>query len=233
MKTVKLSSPRDLERFLRILAEESVTAAKMGSSDSLEKNRQKALVRQIRKDKAELSEEDEEATSPAPAAEKAPASVKPDVAASEPAPQKVPAPTPRSPSAADINPSIDSVIDAIKEIRGGKGAGDSAVESELIAYFDRLEDAEKTALVVMLRSLGGIMRLQMTGADAPEPADYEIFTTSKPGEKSKSSEVKPDTTKEPAPVTPGSEDTAPPIKVGSPVSEAYRARIRDLLARNN
>lgn len=237
MKTVKLGTAQDLERFLRILAEESINVAKNDMQKPAEKQRQKTMARQIRMDKAELSEDEEPPEAPAEVPAESPPAEEP--AAPTDKPEKKPAaPTPGAMSAADINPTISSVIDAIKEIRGGKGASDSAVETELIAYFDRLEEAEKTALVVMLRSLGGIMRQQLVGTEAPEPADYQIFTSMKPGEKSKSAETKPieSETEEIAPETSpeasSGENTTPPIKVGEPVTEAYRTKIRDLLYRN-
>jgi hypothetical protein len=230
MSTIRLNTPKDLERFLRILAEESVTAAKadiqMPKPD--EKARQKSFQSRIPKDKRALSEEDppaEEAT-PAP----------PDAPAAAPVPEAPKKPV-APPASAEMNPTINAVIDAIKDIRGGRGASDSAVETELTAYFDRLEDAEKTSLVVMLRSLGGILRQQQMGTDAPEPTDYQIFTSMNAKEKSSSKPAPAATTtpsgeEEAEPSPTGPEDTSPPIKVGAPVTEAYRNRIRDLLARN-
>lgn len=235
MGTVKLNTTKDLERFLRILAEESVFAAQTAQATPpkpQEKQRQKSIAKGIRKGIADLSEDD-----PAAPGEEAPAA---DAAPTAP-PAETPkptAPTPKDASAADINPTISSVIDAIKDIRGGKGASDSAIETELIAYFDRLEEAEKTALVVMLRSLGAILRQQQSGAEAPEPADYQIFTSMKPSEdKAKPAAPAPSAPAEAGTTPaeeeePAGEDTAPPIKVGAPVSEAYRAKIRYLLSKN-
>lgn len=238
MRTVKLSTAKDLERFLKILAEESVMTAKAGMSAAPvpdEKQRQKSMVQKIRKDKAELSEDEEPIEDTASVTATAASTEPPPDDKSAVAPKKPAAPIPSSASASDINPTISSVIDAIKEIRGGRGSGDSAVEAELTAYFDRLDEAEKTSLVVMLRSLGGIMRQQMTGADAPEPEQYQIFTSMKPSEKEKaapSAEVTPKAGEEESAEEPEGENTAPPIKVGAPVSEAYRTKIRDLLSRN-
>jgi hypothetical protein len=198
-----------------------------------EKARQKSFQSRIPKDKRALAEEDP----PAEDAELAPPGAEPAPPPAPAEPKKV-APTPASTSpedAAELNPTINAVIDAIKEIRGGRGASDSAIEAELGSYFDRLEDAEKTSLVIMLRSLGGILRQQLMGAEAPEPADYQIFTSmntkEKPARKPAAPKSTPAAEEEPA-EAPGSEDTSPPIKVGAPVTEAYRNRIRDLLARN-
>jgi hypothetical protein len=227
VSTIKLKTRSDLESFLRILAEESVMSAQAGMQKPPEQQRQRQIVQQINKSKAALSEDDPEKTPPEAAkpAEPPPA---------EPTPEKTPtAKTPASADPDDFNPSISSLVDAIKDIRGGRGASDSAVEAELTSYFDRLEEAERIALIVMLRSIGGIMRQQLMGSDAKEPTDYNIFTTSKPSE----NQTKPQAAGTPAPVSAptaagGAEDAAPPIRVGEPVSESYRARIRDLLSRS-
>lgn len=234
MSAVKLNSPRDLERFLRILAEESVMSAKddMKKKELDEPKFQRAVTQNIKKDKAFLSEEDPEQPAapkgevptsapaePAPAAE--PDSEKPDAAA----------PTPKDVKPDELEPTMSGLEDAIKEIRGGKGVGDTAVESELSAYFDRLDAAERVSLIVMLRSIGGIMRQQLKGTAAPEPAQYNVYTTKKPGSEEKpaasSADVPSPEAKQGEP-----EDLTPPIKAGTPVTEAYRAKIKNLLKRS-
>ena len=238
MKTVKLKTQHDLERFLKILAEESVTSARdtLKSQDLDEPKFQKSIIKNIKKDKAFLSEEDPEQAAgpapektppPAPEPETTPASGNPPEEKSTDA-----APTPKDVKPDELEPTLTGLEDAIKEIRGGKGVGDSAVETELSAYFDRLDTAEKVSLIVMLRSIGGIMRQQLKGAAAPEPAQYNVYTTKKPG-----SEEETGTSSSPA--ASGAEtkkgeaeDLTPPIKAGTPVTEAYRARIRNLLKRS-
>lgn len=231
MSAIKLGSAKELEKFLRVLAEESVLMAKEAPSSGVE--RQKDFAARIKRDKAALTEEDPEGENP----ETKPASPAPPpqpAPAEKPAePKAPPAPTPGSAETSEINPSISGLVDAIKEIRGGRGAGDSAVETELTAYFDRLEDAERVSLIVMLRSIGGIMRQQLSGAQAPEPEQYDIFTSRKPSEESPAKAAPAAAAPPPAaPKTGGEEDSSPPIKVGEPVSESYRARIRDLLKRS-
>lgn len=231
MSAIKLSSAKELEKFLKVLAEESVLMAKETGNTGVA--RQKDFATRIKRDKAALTEEDpeeeKEPTEPAPAPK--PAAAPPP--AEEPAePKAPPAPTPGSEISADMNPSISSLVDAIKEIRGGRGAGDSAVETELTAYFDRLEEAERVSLIIMLRSIGGIMRQQLAGAKAPEPEQYDIFTSRKPGETAAASSAEKTQAAAPAQKSPSGEDNSPPIKVGEPVSESYRARIRDLLKRS-
>jgi hypothetical protein len=226
VSTIKLKTKRDLENFLKVLAEESVLAARTAPMREPEEKRQSKFIKQIKQDKAALSEEDPEPAAPAKQEPAAPP-------AEPPAEKKAPAAPPEpQEKVAELNPSVMDVIDAIKDIRGGMGASDSVIENELRTYFGRLENAEQIALVVMLRSIGEIMRKISNGTDAREPADMNIFTTMKPSETTPApAEPKTSAAPEKAPSS-GPENTAPPIKVGEPVSEAYRARIRDLLRMN-
>ena len=227
MSTVKLKTAKQLETFLRVLAEESVGMAQAGRAvASTEPQRQKDIMKRIARDKKALSEEDPP--------EDAPAEPKADTP--PPAPEKpAPAPTPRDVESGEINPSLDAVIRAIKEIRSGFGADDSAIEQELSNYFDRLEEAEKVTMIVLMRSVGDIMRREATGAEAPEPSQFNVVMSMKTGEESAEKAAAPASPPPPSPgVAPGgTEDTAPPIKVGEPVSEAYRRKIKDLLSRHS
>lgn len=232
MSTIKLGSAKELEKFLKILAEESVSLAKS------EPDRQKLMQKKIKSDLKSLTEEDPEdpeAKEPSSPPEKKPQPPAPAPAEDEPtpaAPKPAQTATPAEVPASELNPTLSSLIDAIKDMRGGRGASDSAVESELTAYFDRLDEAERVALIVMMRSIGNIMRQQQTGSEAPEPEQYDILTTKKPSERAASpSKGEKPASSPAAPAPAGGEDTAPPIKVGEPVSESYRAKIRDLLSR--
>lgn len=230
MSAVKIKSAGQLEKFLRVLAEESVSYAREDMAKPSAKSRQDAFAKRISKDIAALSEEDEEVAEPPTPKSAPPQAEKP----AAPPPEK-PEPEAKEP-VADLNPTVADLVDAIKDIRGGMGAGDSAIEEELQTYFGRLVDAERVSLVVMLRSIGSIMRQRSTGTDAQEPEDMNIFTTMKPSE---SSPEQPAAATAPVhqtaskPTAGGEEDTSPPIKVGQQaVTEAYRSRIRDLLKRS-
>jgi len=224
VNAVRIKTTKQLESFLRILAEESVLAAQSGIGRPDEKQRQAAVAKSIKQGIKDLNEVDPEEE--APAAEKAPAPAEPKK------PEPAPAPAP-SAGPEELNPSLDAMIDAIKDMRGGKGTSDSIVKDGLSRYFDSLENAERIALIVMFRSIAGIMGGKFEDGAAPEPADYNVFVTSRAPEKESSSEpaaaAKPKGA--PAPASGGEEDTSPPIKVGEPVSEAYRAKIRNLLGR--
>jgi len=226
MSTVRIKSSRQLENFLRILAEESIGMAQAGmQQQNNEPRRQKDIIKRMQHDKSSLSEEDPEKE--APAVDAAP----PDGPKSA---EKPAAPTPKDVSPNEIKPSLDAIIRAIKEIRSGFGADDSAIEQDLSNYFDRLDEAEKISMIVLMRSVGDIMRREAAGAEAPEPGQYNVITTMKPGEEKPTPAQKPESGTAPAspPPVSGQEDTTPPIKIGEPVSESYRRKIRDLLSAN-
>jgi hypothetical protein len=234
---IKINTTRQLEKFLKVLAEESVSLAKTDLQNPArdERHRQSDMIKAISRGKKELSEEDPEKTAPEPV----PAEPKPAPAPEPAADDSGPAaslPTPSDLTINDINPDVGSLIDAIKDIRGGKGSGDSMIEPQLRAYFDRLDEAEKAALIVMMRSIGEIMRQTSTGDKAKEPEQYGIITTVEPGKAADSAGSKPAPAAAPAAAPAGSseENTAPPIAVNRSgnVSEAYRTRIKDLLRRN-
>ena len=232
MSAVRIKTTKQLESFLKILAEESVLAAQSGVGRPDEKQRQATVAKSIKqgiKDLNEVGPEEEEPPAkkaPAPAAPEAPAPAEPKK------PEPAPAPAPNA-GPEELNPSLDAMIDAIKDMRGGKGTSDSIVKDGLSRYFDSLEDAERIALIVMFRSIAGIMGGKFEDGAAPEPADYNVFVTRRAPEKEAGSEpvaaAKPKAA--PSPASGGEEDTSPPIKVGEPVSEAYRAKIRNLLGR--
>lgn len=225
MSSVKLKNAAQLEKFLRILAEESVGFAMndMAMKPS-EPARQKDIIKRMQRDKSALTEEDPESTPP-------------ETSATEPAqPEKPAAKTPSDTQVGEIKPTLDAIIRAIKEIRSGFGSDDSAIEQELSNYFDRLDEAERISMIVFMRSVGDIMRREATGAAAAEPGQYNVVTSMKPGEEQGEKASPTPAASEPAASSPppsaGQEDTTPPIKIGEPMSEAYRRKIRDLLRRN-
>ena len=229
-KKIKLSSTSQLESFLKILAEESI--AKAYGDVANEKLRQSSISSGIKKASkaAYVKEEDETAVDAkqkaAPAAPAAPAAA-PEEPASSPEP-KVAA------EQADITPTLDTLIRAIKEVRGGLGVSDSAVQDKLAEYFDQLSHEEQLALVVMLRSISDIMTKpeEVVISQMSDPSSYKIVMTmsksqdqgekqiSSPGEEPAGGQIAPD-----------EEDSTPPIKVGQTVAESYRKKIKTLLAK--
>lgn len=232
MSAVRIKTTKQLENFLRILAEESVLTAQSGMVKSDEKRRQASVAKNIKQGIKDLNEED-------PEGEAAPAAKEPAApTTAEPAPAEPKKPEPAAAAASDetseLNPSLDAMIDAIKDMRGGKGTSDSIVKDGLSRYFDGLDDAERIALIVMFRSIAGIMSGKFDDGSAPEPADYNVFVTKRAPEKEAGAETVPAAKAKAAAAPAGGseEDTSPPIRVGEPVSEAYRAKIRNLLSRS-
>lgn len=233
MKTVKINTSKQLEKFLKILAEESVIAAQADS----EENRQKLMSKKIKSSISSLTEEDPEKAAPESEPEAEDGGEEEKAPAAEPpaaTPEKEEVPPEAEKQAEDLNPTLDSLVRAIKEIRSGFGSGDSSIEAELSRYFDRLEDAERVSLIVMLRSLGDIMRKEADGASALEPSQYDVIMSMKSKEKSAPAPAASSKQKSaPPPENPAEEPAnTPPIVVGQAVSEAYRAKIKSLLRRS-
>lgn len=240
-KKIKLSSTSQLENFLKILAEESI--AKAYGDIASEKIRQSSISNGIKKASkaAYVKEEDEttvnakqKAATPKPAAPPSPPS---QAAPAEPAAPEEPAASPEPKNAdeqTDITPTLDTLIRAIKEVRGGLGVSDSAVQDKLAEYFDQLSHEEQLALVVMLRSISDIMTKpeEVVISQMSDPSSYKIVMTmsksQEPGEKQISSPGEEPTGSQ---VAPDEEDSSPPIKVGQTVAESYRKKIKTLLAK--
>jgi hypothetical protein len=227
MKTFKIKSANELHNFLKVLAEESVTQARGGLTS--EKERQTQMMRQIGHDKQRfMSEEDP----PEPSNTEAPEP--------EPAPEpKVKKPAPLT--ASEISPKYESLVDAINSLRGAGSTRDSSVDTQLRAYYDKLDSAECAALIVMLRSVTDVMTGVIPGDQAKDPSNYKIKVTMEktqqaPAEEpAEPEEAETEPEAEPVPEA-GEEDeenTAPPqklpISVGQGMTESYRQKIRSLL----
>lgn len=236
MNTLKIKNASQLAQFLKVLAEESVTTAQVDLD--AERRRQKSAASATKRDLGRfMQEEDAPGAAPTP---EPPADLAADPTMSaapkeKAAPPHAPAPGEQDP----LEPSFDAMTRAILDLRSGKSVRDSAIETELEAYYDRLQDAERYAMIIFLRALSGIVTGKMSGAQAAEPADEPHgITISRAGEEEAAPEAAP--TAEPAP---GAAPTAPampeeppapagPIQVGSPVTEAFRERIRQLIRAN-
>lgn len=242
MSTIRIKNANQLAQFLKVLAEESVASAQV-DVDS-ERKRQKSMASATKRDLGRfMQEEDVPGTEP-PAAAPPPADLAteptpapaPDAGAAKPA---APAPGEEDP----LEPSFDAMTRAILDLRSGKSVKDSAIETELEAYYDRLQDAERYAMIIFLRALSGIVTGKMTGAQAAEPSDEPHgISISRAGEEEGAAAELP-APEAPAPEAPAGpeagaapEEPAPapagPIQVGSPVSEAFRERIRQLIRAN-
>lgn len=245
MSTIKIKNANQLAQFLKVLAEESVASAQI-DVDS-ERKRQKSMASATKRDLGRFMQEED-----VPGAEP-PASQAPADLSTEPAPTDAPAPAPAAAPAAPtpgsedpLEPSFDAMTRAILDLRSGKSVKDSAIETELEAYYDRLQDAERYAMIIFLRALSGIVTGKMTGAQAAEPSDEPHgITISRSGEEAGAApaempaepEVEPGAEAPAGPDAGAPPEAAPPapagpIQVGSPVSEAFRERIRQLIRAN-
>jgi len=241
MSTIKIKNANQLAQFLKVLAEESVSSAQIDVD--AERKRQKNMASATKRDLGRFMQEQDEEGAP-PAAAPAPADL-----ATEPNPAAAPAEKPAAPAAAvaptpgeedPLEPSFDAMTRAILDLRSGKSVKDSAIETELEAYYDRLQDAERYAMIIFLRALSGIVTGKMTGAQAAEPGDEPHgISITRAGEE-EGAAPPPEAPTEPAPdaaaPAPAPEEPPPapagPIQVGSPVSEAFRERIRQLIRAN-
>lgn len=236
MSTLKIKNASQLAQFLKVLAEESVTTAQVDLD--AERRRQKSAASATKRDLGRfMQEEDAPGAAPTP---EPPADLAADPTMSAAPKEKAAPPPAPAPGEQDpLEPSFDAMTRAILDLRSGKSVRDSAIETELEAYYDRLQDAERYAMIIFLRALSGIVTGKMSGAQAAEPADEPHgITISRAREEEAAPEAAP--TAEPAP---GAAPTAPampeeppapagPIQVGSPVTEAFRERIRQLIRAN-
>lgn len=238
MSTIKIKNANQLAQFLKVLAEESVASAQV-DVDS-ERKRQKSMASATKRDLGRFMQEQDEEGAPAAAPPPADLATEPEPAAApaEKPPAAAVAPTPGEED--PLEPSFDAMTRAILDLRSGKSVKDSAIETELEAYYDRLQDAERYAMIIFLRALSGIVTGKMTGAQAAEPADEPHgIMISRAGEEEGAApapEAPPAPEANAAPAAPPPEAAPPapagPIQVGSPVSEAFRDRIRQLIRAN-
>ena len=232
MNSLKIKTAKELNAFLRVLAEESVMQARSAvptSPSPDERARQAQMSKQIGQDKRRfMSEEDPVEPDQTQDTEKE--EPKTQVSASQ------------AQTSSEISPKYESLVDAINSLRGAGSTRDSTVDAQLRAYYDKLDAAECSALIVMLRSVTDVMTGVVPGDQAKDPSSYKILVTMEQGADS----AKSDTTSaqpEEAPESPeeqpeaeseeDQENTEPPqklpINVGQGMTESYRRKIRELL----
>jgi len=227
MSKIIIRDEKQLINFLNVLAEESVGQAQLSLSGG--KAQQQQVSKNIQASKREFIEEEDPPGEQAPAAEPA-----------EPAPAPAPATPSSEPSS--ISPKFDSLVDAINDLRGAPSSKDTTVETQLRAYYDKLDSAEAASAILFIRTISQVMKGEVEGARAPDPTDYQITTQMKDEEKSAKPEPQvaaPSTPVEapsskPAKDNSGEgENTSPPIKVGgTQVTESYRSMIKMLLSKS-
>jgi hypothetical protein len=212
MSKITIDSSQDLDRFLKILAEESVSKARLniGEDDEQSYYEKQIPVDKSRFKAANVNEQEEsEEVEEEETVEQAP---------SEETPQKEKSAKP----AEDI--TFFKIRDELNTIRSGKSLKDKELRSELEQYVGRLDDAEKRVLHTFLASIGNIMTDVVSGTDAKDPSEPP---TSLKVSKEKQAKSVDNSDADPQPAE--DEDTSPPIKVGVQQTEHLRQKIQKLM----
>ena len=231
MSRINLQTSDEIISFLRILAEESVSAAKETVySDNL----QSSLQSRMKADEdiyGSLDEQDDEQDD-----ESIPGDMTQPDADAEPEPEKT-SPAPEAGESQGLEVSLDSISSAVNDLRSGRSVDDSRMKEELRAYFDRLEPAEKEALYAFLKAFAGILTGAYPGSEAPDPSDPPYSISMGHGKEQEDSSAD-----EPAPEQPESPEEeedeveeeepadSPPIRAGASqdLSE-IRKRVKSLM----
>ena len=212
---ITIDSSTDLERFLKILAEESVNAAQQKIAEDAE---QEYYETQMKKDKkrfvtSNMTEEDEEVEAEESEEEK-------------PAEKKAKPPTPAESEAEEV--TYYKIRDKLNTIRSGKSLKDSDLKAELEQYVDRLSKDERRVLFTFLKSIGDIMTDVASGGSAADPSDPPVSLDVKPTDGAEEKKVsKGSQSTKTSSSSP--EDTSAPIKVGRQQTEAIRDIVKNLM----
>ena len=119
--------------------------------------------------------------------------------------------------------SFDSITKDINNLRAGRSIKDKEIKSELLTYYDRLDEDERKILHIFLKQLSSILQGAIEGSDAVDPSEPphnadvtfdEKEKTSKDDSK-KTLKTKSQPAQSPKPKTGSREDITPPITVGS------------------
>ena len=123
--------------------------------------------------------------------------------------------------------SFESVMTAINTMRAGRSLRDKEIKTELNDYYDRLDENERSVLLLFLKELSKILTGAIEGEDAQDPSDPKTYfnITKRDKEKEQPGDEKnkivnrgeerdaeqrdPDEEQE----SDAGEDTSPPIKV--------------------
>ena len=90
------------------------------------------------------------------------------------------------------NPTLNSVIDKVNALRGGKSLKDLDVRKSFEQYYKSLSNTEQQSLLLFLTGIAQVLSEVEPGAEAPEPSDAGL-RVSQTGQ-DKSSKDKPDET---------------------------------------
>jgi len=168
---LKVNNERQLLDILKIISEESVKKTKgvlQESGDTAQDRYMSNLKKSESMYGVPLTEEDEEAgnedqessvmSSEEPEAEEKDDSVKDETLG----------------DTDEFGVSFDSVIKNINTLRAGRSTKDKEIKGELLQYYDRLEEDERTVLHIFLRELSRILRGAIDGSEAIDPSDAPV-----------------------------------------------------------
>jgi len=124
--------------------------------------------------------------------------------------------------------TFDQVVAAVNILRAGKSLKNKNVKTELNDYYERLDENERSVLLLFLKELSKIMTGAIEGEDAQDPSDPKTYFDITKREKEEAADKKArdedgdseendqeiDQQKQrPKSITTDAEDTTPPIRV--------------------
>lgn len=237
---LKINSEKELLSFLKILTEESVKKSKRILKE--EEDPFNSYYKNKRKSEESLFEQEDDAPESTPPATQPPedGSLDAPEAPEEEAPQSE-----ESNNEESFVGSKDRLVDFVNDIRSAPSIKDSAVSSQIDAYYDRLSQEEKDVLVFFLRELSRVMTGKASGEEARDPSDpplnidfvpknNEVETKETEKQEPEVDQEIEQTTSEKPSQQSDEEDTSPPEQVPIKVNESQdhqvlRRKIKKLL----
>lgn len=227
----KINSEKELMRFLKVVAQESVAASKKKLNESID-SAQERYSNVIRASEnmygvnlTEQEEEEEAKTDAQPQEEdeKNSANVNPEEE-TEAEEEQIDSET--------FGVSFDSVIKDINTLRSGRSTKDKEIKEELLGYYDRLDDGERKILHLFLSELSKILQGALEAENAQDPSDppfnAEITFGSEEDEEAPAQVPKATDASKAG----DSEDRSPPIKVNEKQDlNEIRRKIKNLMKR--
>ena len=214
-------SEKNLEAFLRMLAEESVNKV---HEDALIGEEAEEEVQDDEVEQQQAAEDSEDPDEKETELDDETAVKKEDE-------------TEAIPAGEDI--TFYMLRDKLNVIRSGKSLKDAEVKADLQAYFDRLDDVEKEALYTFLDSIGKVMIDVISGTQALDPSDAEVDIEMSHGdghehdsgtENMSNNDRIAQRAQDDAAEKQSPENDSAPIKVGQPqITEHVRKRIKELM----
>ena len=160
MGEIRLNTPEELVSFLKILAEESIKSAKLSIEEDPEQKNIELSMQNDEKVFGPLDEEDP-AEMPEPETDAEPEA---------------------DPNESSFEVSLDSIVDAVKDLRSGRSVDDSRIKEQLRIYFDRLDSFERESMLAFFRAFAGILTGQFDATAAPDPSEEPYSITMTKGE---------------------------------------------------